>query len=70
MKVDFIIVGAGLSGSTLAYTLLKEGKSVLVIDNNLKSAASMVAAGLYNPIVFKRIVKSWQADILIPFRSN
>ena len=32
MEVDFIIVGAGLFGSVVAYEMCKRGKSVLVID--------------------------------------
>ena len=32
-KTDYIIVGQGLAGSILALTLLKKGKSVIIIDN-------------------------------------
>ncbi len=69
-KVDYIIVGRGIAGSVLAYTLLQRGKTVLIIDENKKEIASRVAAGLYNPVVFKRLVKSWMADELIPFMDN
>ena len=31
-KYDYLIVGAGLFGSVMAYELKKQGKSVLVID--------------------------------------
>lgn len=66
-KVDYIIVGQGLAGSILALTLLKYGRSVIVIDQAANSSASRVAAGLYNPVVFKRLVKSWMADDLLTY---
>ncbi len=69
-QADYIIVGQGLAGSILALTLLKKGKSVLVIDNGKPSTASRIAAGLYNPVVFKRLVKSWLADDLLPYMDD
>lgn len=65
--VNYIIVGQGLAGTILAQTLLKQGCSVILIDDQKLSKASRIAAGLYNPVVFKRLVKSWMADELIPF---
>lgn len=66
-KFDYIIVGNGIAGAVLSLTLINHGKSVLVIDNPNLSKSSKVAAGLYNPIVFKRLVKSWMADEIFPF---
>ncbi len=66
MKKDFIIVGQGIAGSVLSFLLMQCGKTVLVIDENKAFTASKVAAGLYNPIVFKRIVKSWMVDEVLP----
>ncbi len=65
-KIDFIIVGQGLAGSILALDLLKLNKSVLIIDNATLSKSSRVAAGIYNPIVFKRLTQSWMADKTLP----
>ncbi len=65
-QINYIIVGQGLAGTILAQTLLKQNKSILVIDEPALSNASRIAAGLYNPVVFKRLVKSWMADELIP----
>ena len=64
-RFNYIIVGQGLAGTILAQTLLKHGRSVLIIDAQDLSQASRIAAGLYNPVVFKRLVKSWMADELI-----
>ena len=65
-KTNYIIVGQGLAGTILAQTFLMEGKSIIVIDELGFSNASRIAAGLFNPVVFKRLVKSWLADELLP----
>lgn len=69
-KKNYIIVGQGLAGTILAQTLIKKGKSVVIIDKHGLSNASRIAAGLYNPVVFKRLVKSWMADELISFMNE
>ncbi len=70
MKYDYIIVGQGLAGSVLGLTLLKNNKKILILDDNLRPAASKIAAGLYNPITGMRLVKTWEADIIFPFLIN
>jgi glycine oxidase len=69
-KVNYIIIGQGIAGTILAQTFLKQGKSIMVIDKPQLSNASKIAAGLYNPVVFKRLVKSWMADDLIPYMNE
>ncbi|CAA6799064.1 MAG: Unknown protein [uncultured Aureispira sp.] len=64
---DYIIVGQGIAGTLVAHFLLQQGKKVLVIDHQHHQAASMVAAGLINPITGRNFVKSWRIDDLIPF---
>lgn len=61
-----MIVGGGLAGSILAYQLLTRGIDFVIFDAK-STKASDVAAGMYNPIVFRRLVKSWMADQLIPY---
>lgn len=65
-SVDFIIVGQGIAGSCMAITLIKSGYSVCVINNSTLSTCSQVAAGIWNPIVFKRLTKSWLIDEAFP----
>jgi glycine/D-amino acid oxidase-like deaminating enzyme len=65
-QVDYIIAGRGIAGTVLAQTLMNRRKTVMIIDEPSLSSASKIAAGLYNPVVFKRLVKSWMADELIP----
>jgi len=54
-KCDFIIIGQGLAGSLLAYSLIKRGTSVMVIDNHQAASATQVAAGLINPVTGHRL---------------
>lgn len=69
-KVDYIIVGQGIAGSTLAYTLMQNNQSVLVVDEEKENTSSKIAAGLCNPVVFKRLTKSWMIDQLMPTALN
>lgn len=63
---DFIIVGHGLAGSVLAIQLIKAGYCICVVDEPSLSLSSKVAAGIWNPVVFKRFTKSWLAEKLVP----
>lgn len=67
---NYIIVGQGIAGSVLALSLLKANQTVLIIDEPFLSSSSRIAAGLYNPIVFKRLVESWKAEEFIPALNN
>ena len=49
--IDFLIVGHGLAGATLAHLLLRRGQRIMVLDKKLPHAASKVAAGLINPLI-------------------
>lgn len=63
-KYDFLIVGQGLAGTILSYLLLKENKKVLIIDDNSFSS-SKVAAGMFNIIGGKRMIKTWMAEEIL-----
>ena len=65
-ETDYLIVGQGLAGTALALTLLEKGIDVTVIDNHHVGSSSVVAAGMFNPIVFKKLNKSWRIDDLLP----
>lgn len=64
--LDTLIVGQGLAGSLLAWTLLGRGQRVMVLDDGHRSAASVVAAGLLNPITGQRLVKGPEVDQCLP----
>ena len=65
--VDYLIVGQGLAGSCMALQLLTRGKHIMVIDNPHPNTSSMVAAGIFNPITGRRMVKTWRAEDLFPY---
>lgn len=67
LNTSIVIVGQGLSGTCLSYQLYKKNIDFLVIDNSHYRSSSSIAAGLINPIVFKRLTKSWMADDLMPY---
>jgi len=60
MKVDYIIVGSGLAGILFCEVLRQHGKSFVVIDDNSQQS-SVVAGGLYNPVILKRFSEVWMA---------
>ncbi len=70
MKVDYIIVGLGLAGLSFAEKLLEQKKSFLVFEDNSQTS-SLVAGGVYNPVILKRFTPVWKAkeqlQIALPF---
>jgi glycine oxidase len=70
ISVDYIIVGQGLAGSAVAVQLIKSGKKVLVIDDPSQNKSSAVAAGLFNPVTGKNLVKTWLSDLIFPKLHN
>lgn len=63
-KIDYIIVGQGLAGTWLSHELLRRGHSVVVVNHQSDNISSRKAAGLYNPITGRKMVKTWRADDL------
>ncbi|WCO02279.1 NAD(P)/FAD-dependent oxidoreductase [Psychroserpens ponticola] len=61
-QVDYIIVGNGLAGIAFCEQLRKHNKDFVVFDNQSQQS-SMVAAGLYNPVILKRFTKVWNAKL-------
>lgn len=63
-KCDYIVVGAGIAGITLALQLDAIGKSIVIYTGTEPNVSSQIAAGLYNPITGRKMVKTWRADDL------
>jgi glycine oxidase len=63
---NFLIIGAGLSGVSVAIQLIRKGSNVTLIDNGV-NFSSHIAAGMINPLVFRRMTKSWRVDDFIPY---
>src|SRR5210317_1277606 len=60
LKVDYIVVGSGLAGVLFSDVLRKNNKSFIVIDDESQKS-SLVAGGLYNPVILKRFTPVWKA---------
>lgn len=66
MEVDFLLIGQGLAGTVLSFRLMEANKSFVIIDLPEENKSSRIAAGLYNPVTGKKMVKTWLADQLFP----
>ncbi len=60
-KKNILIIGSGLAGSSLAHRFLDLGHQITILDKGENHATS-VAAGMVNPMVFRRMNKSWRLD--------
>lgn len=61
-KLDYIIVGGGIAGLFCAFHLHKNGKKIMLVNSDKIPSSSLVAAGTWNPVAFKRFVLSWRAN--------
>lgn len=61
-----LVVGAGLSGICVAIQLLRKSVNVTLVDNG-ENASSLIAAGIMNPLVFRRMTKGWRVDDFVPY---
>ncbi len=68
--LDYLVIGLGLAGISFCEQLEKHGKSYTVISDTSQTS-SIVAGGIYNPVVLKRFTLTWRAkeqlDLAIPF---
>lgn len=62
---EVIIVGSGLAAACLMHRFNACNVNFEVISEPSLSNSSRVAAGVWNPVVFKRFTKSWMADTVI-----
>lgn len=72
-QVDYIIVGCGLASIAFCEQLEAAKKTFIVFDDTSQKS-SLVAAGLYNPVILKRFTEVWKAkeqlEMAIPVYSN
>lgn len=73
MKIDYIIVGLGLAGLAFAEELITAKKTFLVFED-ASQTSSLVAGGVYNPVILKRYTPVWNAKeqlaVALPFYEN
>lgn len=66
MILDYIIVGSGLAGISFSEIALQHQKNIIVFDDH-SHQASLVAGGMYNPVVLKRFTAVWNAKEQLDF---
>ncbi|MEE9408088.1 MAG: FAD-binding oxidoreductase [Polaribacter sp.] len=70
MKVDYIIVGLGLAGLAFAEELAAKNNTFMVFEDDSQTS-SLVAGGVYNPVILKRFTPVWNAkeqlEVALPF---
>jgi glycine/D-amino acid oxidase-like deaminating enzyme len=70
VKVDYIIVGLGLAGLAFAEELIAANKTFIVFEDDSQTS-SLVAGGVYNPVILKRFTPVWNAkeqlEVALPF---
>ncbi|WP_299050126.1 FAD-binding oxidoreductase [uncultured Polaribacter sp.] len=73
MKIDYIIVGLGLAGLAFCEELLAANKTFIVFEDDSQTS-SLVAGGVYNPVILKRYTPVWNAkqqlEIALPFYTH
>ena len=57
---DVVILGQGLAGTALAWSLKWLGVRVLVIDRGAEVTCSKIAAGLITPITGQKLIRTWR----------
>ncbi len=62
----YCIIGQGLAGSVLGLLLMEHGVEVEIVDEGHQGSSSIIAAGMWNPISFRKLILSWEADKFIP----
>lgn len=69
-----MVIGAGISGCSLAWELYFRGKTVILANQYSENSSSNVAAGLINPLIPRSPRKTWMAETLqktvLPFYSK
>ncbi len=61
-NVKYLIVGQGIAGSLLAWEFEKSGIEYIIYDEVTPDTSSNKAAGIFNPITGRKMVKTWMAD--------
>ena len=64
---DYLIIGQGIGGTSVAWHLHGLGKSFQIVGDSSMPSSSRVAAGIFNPLTGKKLVKTWLADDLFPY---
>ncbi len=59
--IDYLLVGSGLAGIAFAERALQNEKTIAVFENHSQNS-SVIAGGLYNPVILKRFSEVWKSQ--------
>lgn len=59
---NYLIIGQGIAGSTLAYSLMKAGARVVIVDHHHHESSSVISTGVLNPLSGKRFALTSEYD--------
>jgi len=65
VDAPFQIIGQGLAGTCLAWSIFDRGLSFEIVDQE-QGGSSRVAAGMINPVTGKNFQPSWRIDEFLP----
>ena len=60
--IDYLVVGLGLAGMSFCEQLQDHDKDFMVVSDDSQTS-SLVAGGVYNPVILKRFTLAWNADV-------
>ena len=63
----FLIIGRGLSAFVLAHHLDQLNFKFTILGKSGLSNSSLIAAGIWNPVVMQTLSKSWKVDEFLPY---
>ncbi len=63
-KIDYLIVGQGISGTCFAWRSFLGKKTFKIIDKENSFSASKASVGIYNPITGRKFNVTWNVDKL------
>ena len=63
---NVLIIGGGIAGGSLALQLIEQNINVTVLDRG-QNYSSVIASGMVNPMVFRRMNLSWRAAEMLPY---
>lgn len=63
--IDFLVVGFGIAGATIAHELEKRNLSFHVVDTNTNQSATLSAGGIINPVTGRKYALQWNIEQLL-----
>jgi glycine/D-amino acid oxidase-like deaminating enzyme len=69
-NVETVIIGQGLAGTAVAWSLINRGRDFYLIDDGNPQSSSQIAAGLVTPVTGQRHVESWNWQTAYPIANR